>query len=131
VQDETAVGVTVNGAAAAVVTSPTGTRTFSATVTLAAEGPNTLTVVATDAAGLSTTATRQARRDTQAPVLTLSAPAAGLVTKTTPTPVGGTVADATPVTVAANGVPLPVNGGGAFGAFDFTFGGDPCECGSP
>jgi hypothetical protein len=93
--------------------TPVGS-TFSAQVPLTAEGANTLTVIATDAGGLKTTLTRQVTRDTGIPVLSLTSPAAGLVTKTASVAVSGTVSDPGALMVAVNGIPLPVDGAGVF-----------------
>ncbi len=112
-QDETAVRVTVNGVQATVSRSGMIT-TFAAVVPLAVEGTNTLTVVATDAAGFSSSVTRTITRDTQSPVLALTAPTPGLITRLPSTNVAGTVSDATPVLVNVNGIPLPVDAAGAF-----------------
>src|SRR6266705_901839 len=109
VQDETATTVAVNGQAAAM----SGTS-FTATVALTAEGNNVIHVVATDAAGNSTDSTRTVIHDTQPPVLTLTSPGDGLITKATSVPVSGTVTDLTAVTVNVNGIPLPVDPTGAF-----------------
>ncbi len=109
VQDQTATSVAVNGQAA----SMTG-NAFSLSARLAAEGQNTLHIVATDAAGHSTDSVRTVIRDTQQPVLTVNSPANNAVTKQTSITVSGSVTDQTAVTVNANGVPLPVDGAGQF-----------------
>ncbi len=109
VQDETATTVRVNGQPA----SMSG-ASFTATVPLAAEGNNVIHVVATDAAGHSTDSSRTVIHDTQPPVLTLTSPADGLITKDTTATVSGTVTDLTAVTVNVNGIPLPVDSTGAF-----------------
>src|SRR6266516_3873665 len=109
VQDETATTVRVNGQPA----SMSG-ASFSATVALSAEGNNVLHIVATDAAGHSTDSSRTVIHDTQPPVLTLTSPADGLITKDTTATVSGTVTDLTAVTVNVNGIPLPVDSAGAF-----------------
>src|SRR6266496_4134155 len=109
VQDETATTVRVNGQPA----SMSGTS-FTATVPLAAEGNNVIHIVATDAAAHSTDSSRTVIHDTQPPVLTLTSPADGLITKQTSVTVSGTVTDLTAVTVNVNGIPLPVDATGAF-----------------
>src|SRR6266700_2280599 len=109
VQDETATTVRVNGQPA----SMSGTS-FTATVPLAAEGNNVIHIVATDAAAHSTDSSRTVIHDTQPPVLTLTSPADGLITKDTTATVSGTVTDLTAVTVNVNGIPLPVDSTGAF-----------------
>src|SRR6266487_2897927 len=109
VQDETATTVRVNGQPA----SMSGTS-FTATVPLAAEGNNVIHIVATDAAAHSTDSSRTVIHDTQPPVLTLTSPTDGLITKQTSVTVSGTVTDLTAVTVNVNGIPLPVDATGAF-----------------
>jgi cytoskeletal protein CcmA (bactofilin family) len=96
--------VTVNGAAA----TPNG-NVFTASVPLV-EGLNTIQVSATDAAGNQNTATSYVTRDTVAPVLNLISPADGFVTDTTSIDLYGQVADATQVTITADGNPVIVNG---------------------
>src|SRR5207253_8691642 len=72
VTDQTAVTVNVNGIPLPV----DGSGVFTGSVPLA-EGANVLTVTATDAAGNSRSVVRIVTRDTQAPVLTVTAPADG------------------------------------------------------
>jgi RHS repeat-associated protein len=109
VTDQTATTVAVNGTPATVTSGE-----FSATVPLNTEGSNTITIVATDAAGNHTDSTRTVIRDTHPPALTVNAPTDGFITKNLTLTVSGSVTDATPVTVNANGVPLPVDGAGQF-----------------
>jgi RHS repeat-associated protein len=104
VTDGTAVTVQTNGVSLLV----TGT-TFSGKVALVA-GANTLTTTATDAAGNATSVVRHVSRDNSPPVLTVSAPTEGTVTKLDTITVSGTATDETTVTVATNGTPLPVTG---------------------
>lgn len=104
--DESATSVKVNGVAAAV-----SGNSFSVSVPLA-EGANTLTVVATDAAGNSTTATRSVTRDTVAPALALQQPAEGSVTNAPAVTVNGTYSDQSATTVTVNGAAPTVSGGG-------------------
>jgi RHS repeat-associated protein len=106
-QEQTPTTVTVNGVAATV----TNNTSYSATVPLATEGSNLLTVQATDAAAHTSTVTRTVIRDTQAPVLTVNSPADGAVTGGTTINVSGTVSDATTTTVNTNGTPLTVTNG--------------------
>jgi hypothetical protein len=76
-------------------------------------GPNPITLVATDAAGLVTTVARTITLDTAAPTLTLNAPADGAVFLSTPQTVSGTVA-VVPGTEMSDGVAAltyAVNGG--------------------
>jgi len=109
VTDQTATTVTVNG----IVATRSGNN-YSASVRLTSEGNNVLTVSAVDAVGNRTDSTRTVIRDTQRPVLTVNNPVNNSFTKQTSITVSGTVTDATPVTVNANGVPLPVDGSGVF-----------------
>ena len=109
VTDQTPTTVTVNG----VVAARSG-NSYSASVRLATEGNNLLTVSAVDAVGNRTDSTRTVKRDTQQPVLTVNNPVTNSFTKQTSITVNGTVTDATPVTVNANGVLLPVDGAGVF-----------------
>ena len=97
--------VTVNGVAAAI----SGT-TWSATVPLA-EGSNTLTAVAANQVGLTTTATRSVTRDSTAPVLTITAPTDNLVTAAQSITVSGTISDDGTVTVTVNGEAAVLSGG--------------------
>jgi hypothetical protein len=89
VTDATTVTVKVNGVSYPV--SQGGA--FSGAYQLTA-GANFLTAVATDAAGNTASVTNRVTLDTQAPVVTISAPAEGLITKQTSVAVSGTVTDA-------------------------------------
>ncbi len=109
VQDATATTVVVNG-----VTATMNGTSFSATVPIGTEGSNTIHVVATDAAGNATDSTRTVIRDTQAPALSVAAPANGFITKFDTVFVRGSVADSHAVTVSANEIPLPVDQNGQF-----------------
>jgi RHS repeat-associated protein len=112
VQDETPTTVTVDGQAVAV----TG-GAFSRAVPLTAEGPKTIHVIATDAAGHTTDSTRTVTRDRTPPVLTVNQPVNGFITNQASLAVSGTVTDANAVTVNVNGTPLTVSGttfGGSF-----------------
>lgn len=106
VSDKTHTTVKVNGVSATIAAD----STWTATVPLPTEGWQTLTYVATDAAGLSTTVVRQIRRDTQAPALTVTTPLDNSFTRNATATVAGTVVDASPVTVNSNGTPLTVTG---------------------
>lgn len=97
--------VKVNGVAAAI----TGT-TWTATIPLS-EGANTLTAVAENQVGLSTTVTRAVTRDSTAPVLTVTAPENNLVTAADTVIVSGTVTDAGAVTVTVNGQAAALSNG--------------------
>jgi RHS repeat-associated protein len=105
----TAVTLTVNGAAVAL-----GASGAFATDVAITEGANTLTLVATNAAGLRTTVTRHVARDTQAPVVMMASPSDQVFTKTTTVTVRGTVTDASAVTVTLNGVALVIAADGTY-----------------
>ncbi|MDP1858404.1 MAG: RHS repeat-associated core domain-containing protein [Gemmatimonadaceae bacterium] len=108
VSDASHVTANVNG-----INLPIASGAFSRQIALV-EGTNVLSVTATDSAGNATTVVRQVRRDTQAPVLTVTAPIEGATTTADSIMVSGTVADSSAVTVSANGVALAV-ASGAFG----------------
>lgn len=108
--DVTATSVTVNGVQATV----TDNASYSASVPLPSEGQNTLTVVATDASGLTDQEVRTVTRDTQVPSLAVSAPLDNAVTKAANVTVSGTTSDATALSVNTNGTPWTIGGGGAF-----------------
>jgi hypothetical protein len=103
--DNTVSGVTVNGQPAAL----SGTS-FTATVALA-EGPNPITVVATDAIGGHTTASLSVTLDTTPPFISLSSPVAGQ-RQTDPTlAVAGEATDASGLaSVTVNGSPVTLSG---------------------
>jgi len=105
VADSSAVTLTLNGQPLAL----TG-NAFSTAVDLPVEGTNTFTLVATDPASNSATATVAVIRDTITPQLTVASPAANAVIGTTPVVVRGTVTDATTTTVTVNGTAATVTG---------------------
>lgn len=112
ISDASTTSVLVNGVAASLDGSSSGSsgfsRTFTATVPVA-DGSVTLNATATDAAGNSGSASRTITVDSVAPALTLTAPAAGLVTSQVSVSVRGTVQDSTPVTLTIDGAAVPVN----------------------
>jgi RHS repeat-associated protein len=100
--------VTCNG-----VNGILGKGTFTCTVPMIA-GANTITAVATDKAGNSATTSITATYtpDTQAPVITITAPAAGTFTKVPSITVSGTASDDVAVAkVTVQGVEVPLNNG--------------------
>ena len=111
VADETEVRVTVGGVEAA-----RSGESFSALVPLATEGENRLVFTAVDAAGLRTDSVRTVVRDTEAPVITLTAPAEGGLTRDSLVQVRGTIRDRTAVKANVNGVELALDASGAFEA---------------
>lgn len=102
--DQSATAVVVNGVPATLQGGA-----FSASVPVA-EGPNTLTVVATDAAGNQAQATREGVRDAAAPALVIAEPAEGLLTNATSITVSGTLSDTTAASVLVNGVQAELTG---------------------
>ena len=110
VTDATPVTLTVNGLAV----TPAGNGSFSTTVALATEGSNGITVVATDAATNHSDVARSVIRDTQAPVLTVNAPADNLITNQGETTISGAVTDQTALTLTVNGSPVAVGQDGSF-----------------
>jgi hypothetical protein len=103
-QDGTATTITVNGINATLTQGA-----WHADVPLT-EGSQTLTVVATDAAGNRTTVTRNVILDFTKPVLSITSPADGSYTTASTVTVSGTVTDSNTVTVSVNGVAATVNG---------------------
>ena len=110
VTDLTAITANINGVP---ITLGTG-GTFSARVALTT-GVNFLIVAANDAAGNTASLTRTVTQDKTPPVLALTAPLNGLITNAPTVAVGGTVTDASAVTVSVSGVPLTIGAGGVFG----------------
>ncbi len=108
VKDSTAMTVKVNGTSVTVSNS-----SFSSTLALV-EGINTITIVATDAAGNQTTVTRTVRRDSQLPVLAITQPLNGLITNQATVAVSGTVTDASQMQVTVNGKQVSVDHHNAF-----------------
>ena len=96
--------VTVNGIAAVA-----GGGTFQASVPLV-EGTNTLTAVAQNTAGTTSTATVQVTLDTTPPHLTIESPAENLSTTDTSVTVSGTVNDIVVGTVNSQQAQVTVNG---------------------
>ncbi len=109
VSDATAVRLTVQGVP---LTGGSG-GAFSARVALA-EGANFIIVLATDAAGNTTSIIRQVNRDKTPPVLAVTSPANGATTTDATIPVSGIVQDANTVTLTVNGNPVTVGQGGVF-----------------
>lgn len=107
--DASAVTVTVNGTPA----TRDASGTFSAPLTLS-EGPGTITVVATDAAGNASTATRARTVDLTPPTLTVTQPSGRVVTKENAASVSASVSDATAVSLSVNGVTTSIATDGTF-----------------
>jgi hypothetical protein len=99
VSDATTVTVTVNGTPATLTQE--GWEASFATLT---EGPQALVVIATDAAGNTTSLTRKLTLDLLAPVVTIATPAAASFTKESTVTITGTVADVSLKSVTAKGV---------------------------
>jgi Glucodextranase, domain B len=104
VQDQTTTTVTINGVAATI-----SGNNYSANIPIT-EGVNTIISLATDAAGNSTSLTRNIIRDTVGPTINISQPVAGLVTNATQITVSGTYNDASPTTITVNGTPATIQG---------------------
>ncbi len=100
VNDLTTTTVLVNDTPATVSGS-----TWQVTIENVTEGDATLNVVARDAAGNSSTASRPVVVDLSAPVLTISTPASGLLTGDGSVAVAGTVQDVSVSEVLVNGTP--------------------------
>ncbi len=103
--DATATTITVNGTAATLSGSA-----FSAVVAVA-EGPNTLTIKATDAAGNNSEVTRSIIRDTVLPEVLVEQPYEGSFTNSDNVTVTGTIADTNTVSVTVNGVTSAIANG--------------------
>jgi RHS repeat-associated protein len=106
VNDQTSSKVTVNGVVAHMATG----NAFVDTVPLPVEEANTLTISATDAAGLRTDSTRVVYRDTHAPTIEVDAPLEGAVVSTSTVAVNGFVWDGDPCTCGFHGVRVAANG---------------------
>jgi hypothetical protein len=104
--DATALQVSVDGTAA-----PLTDGAWQASFASLADGPHTFTVVATDAAGNATTRIVAVTLDTAPPVLTITSPTAGTLTRNELIDVSGTVVDASPVTVSIGGRSVTASGG--------------------
>ncbi len=109
VTDSTFVTLMVNGSPQTL--GPEGS--FAALTDLT-EGIDTICIVATDAAGNTSTATRLVIRDSEAPTITFIAPAEGFITGQSTLSAEGLVLDSTSVTVIVNGVPSAIGPGGTF-----------------
>jgi uncharacterized protein YfaP (DUF2135 family) len=111
ITDASAVTATLNGAPLTIAAD----RSYQTTIALS-EGPNTLTLVARDAAGNETTTTRSVTLDTTAPVLVVSTPANGFSTQEDNVGVAGTATDQSALKVTVNGTPATLSSAGAFSA---------------
>ena len=97
VSDSSAVaGLTINNTAVSVTNG-----TFSAVITLQ-EGGNTVTVIAADALGNSTSNSRTLTLDSSAPILTVTAPADNSTTAQAVAMISGTINETSTVTVSVN-----------------------------
>ena len=111
VTDASAVTVTLNGVALVIAAD----ASYQSTIALS-EGPNILTLVATDAAGNATTVVRSVTLDTTAPTLTVVSPADGTTVPDAQLTVSGTATDQSAVRVTVNGGAVALASGGAFSA---------------
>lgn len=105
VDDATATTVTVDGVAATIVGLG-----WSADIDSLSDGPHTFDVVATDAAGNTTSVQRMVTLDLAPPEVTITAPPSGSFTADGTVSVSGTVLSRTPSTVTVNGVSAVVTG---------------------
>ncbi|HEX7149903.1 MAG TPA: Ig-like domain-containing protein [Thermoanaerobaculia bacterium] len=103
VADASIVTMTLDGAPL-----PLTSNAFSTDVPLTADGLRTLVLVATDAAGNTSTSSVKVTRDTVDPVVTVAAPAKASVIGTVPVVVRGTLQDATAVAVTVDGTAATV-----------------------
>jgi RHS repeat-associated protein len=118
VQDQIAHTVTINN----VLTAIGAGGDFSGSVALSVDGPKSVVVKARDANNRQTIVERQVIRDTQAPSLTVSAPADGTYANQPALTVSGTASDANGVAVNANGVPLTISSGSYSGQITLSSG---------
>ena len=102
--------VTVNGSAASVSSGK-----WSKTLSLTANTTTTVTVVATDNAGRTTTVTRYVRYDSAAPSLAVTTPANNAVVTSANVTVSGTASDASGLrSLTVNGVAVSVAANGTW-----------------
>jgi len=109
ITDASAVTATLNGVPLTIAAD----RSYQSTIALS-EGVNTITLVATDAAGNRTSVVCSVTLDTTAPVLTVSTPADNATTANAQTTVAGTATDQSAVHVTVNGTAATLATGGAF-----------------
>ena len=120
-----AVSLTLDGAPVALVGPDDTQGNFQQVVNVAALGnPATLTLVATDAAGNSTTRSLTLTRDSGAPVISITSPGVQTAPAVTsvfeiPFPLTGSVVDAGLTGVSINGQPVGVVPGAAPDSFEF------------
>ncbi|HEX9983135.1 MAG TPA: Ig-like domain-containing protein [Thermoanaerobaculia bacterium] len=98
-EDATAVTLTVDSAVATLTTSA-----WQASIATLSEGEHTFAIVATDAAGNTTTVSHEITIDTAAPTVVIDAPVAGSLTKEGTTTVTGTATDRTLRAVTIGGL---------------------------
>ena len=87
--------------------------TFAGTAS-GADGAFVIEAAATDAAGNVGRVQSTVTIDSTAPVITVSAPAAGVATSATSVEIRGTVQDLTPVSFSIDGAPVALGAGGSF-----------------
>ena len=98
--------LTINGSPADIQSD----GSFQSVMTLT-EGLNTITCIATDAAGNSSSAVRTVRLDTQPPVCNIQSPVDIMITNASSIKVNGTISDSTSVTLTVHGKSVPVTNG--------------------
>ncbi|MEO5761422.1 MAG: Ig-like domain-containing protein, partial [Vicinamibacteria bacterium] len=99
VADATSVSVSVQGSGATVIG-----QAFTAALTGLYDGPLTITVRAVDAAGNESTSTRAVEIDLVPPTVTITSPAAGMVTRNGTAVIAYTILDRSPTTILVNDV---------------------------
>ena len=119
--DATALEITVDGAEATI----TG-EAWEASFEELTEGTHAFTVVATDAAGNTTTVTRNVTLDLAAPAVTIIAPVAGTFTNQASVTITGTVTDLTLRSISAGGVAGTFTSGTG-GVYDYRIENVPLE----
>jgi len=109
ITDSTAVVLTINGNTVSVDAG--GVFSYQVPV---GEGLNTMTVVATDAAGNTTTVSRRVIRASHALSVNLLSPSDSLVTRQPSIVISGFITDTNPISLTINGIVFPVNPDGSF-----------------
>ena len=120
IQDATATTVTVDGSVASV----TG-EAWQVSIDGLTEGATTFTIVATDAAGNTTSITHAITLDLAAPVVVITSPTPGTLTKEATTSVTGTVTDTTLTAVTMAGLTATLQPGLNANERSFTLTGVP------
>ncbi|MFA5832146.1 MAG: RHS repeat-associated core domain-containing protein [Bacteroidota bacterium] len=107
--DSTTASITVNGTLLSI-----GSNGSFGVVLSLVEGINTITIVATDAAGNSATETKIVRLDTASPTVTNIVPADGITTQLNSAIISGSIDDSTATSLTINSIPVVINPNGSF-----------------